>query len=460
MNNFVTSKASENVFDLRRQFEPAVHWFSLAPGYRSPLFRDSHLNIIECFTHYTNWLASNLMLQKSPPGAFASRMNAAAPALRDLECFLAKRKLTWRDIDDTLLADYREWSLATRIARGKIKDDLSAKRSTNEYLREVYRLLHWAQSEAHLVLGMIGESKCRVRSSLTSVTARSNSRGTKERKSQKKYRYPLLYRGIGEASRRSSSNYWAKQEDLDKIEEHFLATSTPHVAQRNIVIMHLINVMAWRVSSIHSLNKSDFTGELEETDDGDVLVKPAFQKRGNQFSFPVPYQLLRMIREYISDGRQQIVNQHGEKGDDALFLSDTSGCRVAKSTITQIFMRAFDAIGVAVPNAATHAIRRKSAVDKIDTVYEYRKQHNLPTGEEDIKFESAKHLGHESHLAGEAYRQRESRAIKESVAARQQRTILAKDAENFALRMEIQRLRDDAAKSAVAGSETVTDKKQ
>jgi hypothetical protein len=170
------------------------------------------------------------------------------------------------------------------------------------------------------------------------------------------------------------------------------------------------------------------------------MIAPSFQKLGYELPFEVSYELLLAIQSYISDERKSIVDRYANKCD-ALFLSDTTGEALSLTAITDIFAAAFKAIGVDVPNASIQSIRRKSAQDLVDSIVEHRKEHKLPITEQDIQLEMKRHLGHASRLSSEAYRRRESKAFNESSGAQKQRTILAKDAENFVLRRENERLR-------------------
>jgi hypothetical protein len=425
-----------SIYDNRRHFEPAIHWFELDAGYRASVIRDGHLNIIEMPTQYGISLAKSLRQQGRRESAHVSRTAGAAYATRDFSCFMEKKSHSWEKIDDAMLIEYREWSLANRKSKGKIKDELSAKRSTNVYLREIYYMLHWSQNTAQMAVGLIGESKCRVRSTLG-----NNEKDAKGNRKSERYRFPLLYRGVGEKARHSAHKHWATQDELNQIEQYFKDTLPAHLAERNVVMMHLADGEAWRRSSIHSLTTKDFTGKLEENEkDGSIRIAPSFQKMERQFSFDVPYEMVRMVREYIANGRQHIADRFGIK-TDALFLSENTGKSLSLSAITHIFRDAFAAIGVEEPNAGIHSIRRKSAQDKTDSIMEYRKANGLPITEKDIQFDLSKLLGQESLLSSEAYRRRESRMHDESLGARQQRAILAKDAENFELRQELQRIR-------------------
>jgi hypothetical protein len=152
------------------------------------------------------------------------------------------------------------------------------------------------------------------------------------------------------------------------------------------------------------------------------------------------HEIVRMVGEYIANGRQHIVDRFKIK-TDALFLSENTGKSLSLSAITHIFRDAFAAIGVEEPNAGIQSIRRKSAQDMADSIVEYRKAHGLPITEKDLQFDLSKKLGHESELSSEAYRRRESRMHDESLGSRQQRAILVKNAENFELRQELQRTR-------------------
>ncbi|MGF6940090.1 hypothetical protein OKW41_009252 [Paraburkholderia sp. UCT70] len=140
--------------------------------------------------------------------------------IRTLARFLACKHLTWQELSDDILVEFRDWVKEEARHKPSSRNDESAKRTANLRLRVIYEFLTWAQEDALLIQSLVGNSATfPVRSSLPKL------RNVNHKKLQgDKQKYPKLFQNVGTTSRMSDRQYWATDEDFEAIRQFFWST--------------------------------------------------------------------------------------------------------------------------------------------------------------------------------------------------------------------------------------------
>lgn len=395
--------------DLRYIWPVNVQWGKLPSGYKSPIFFDWKLRIIEPFTRYCLDIATMNSRFKQRSQAHKSEINSASIALNILADFMRTKSfeenpLVWNEVNDGHLEQFRTWYLE-KIEQGtQTRNDLSRKRTVNIRLREIYNFYHWAQEEAYLVDDYIGwELQNKIRSKLPDYI--KNGRSALPRTDKSSLLYPKIFPNVGSSS--DVIDYTATDRDKEKLKEHFETQGdSDYSVRRNILIMEIAATVGWRQGSIQSLLIEDFSDERIDGCDTDFLaVQPQKQKYGYLFEFKVPLALALRINRYIKTDRANFLASkklNEATGRHHLFISATTGGPLADSTITEIFSRAFTAIG-APKGSGIHSFRRSFASNEMRLQIDSRKRKNLSTAPEDVMFPVQKALGQKSPLSQQVY---------------------------------------------------------
>ena len=131
--------------DLRYIWPVTVQWGKLPGGYKSPIFFDGKLRIIEPFTRYCLDIAKINSRFKRRGQAHKSEINNASIALKYLAEFMRTLRLEWNQVDDGYLEQFRTWYLEKIEQSSQTRNKLSRMRTVNIRLREIYNFYHWAQ---------------------------------------------------------------------------------------------------------------------------------------------------------------------------------------------------------------------------------------------------------------------------------------------------------------------------
>lgn len=389
-----------------------MDWVAYKGEYKLPVYYDCELGLVDPFHDYIVYLAKKKLIENAGVQAYKSEIEAASYALKSLLDFLSVDRRNWKDVNDLMLVDYRDWALEQLLKSEKSKQDKkAAKRSINVKLRHIYSYYVWAQNYAHLIHNWIGPTDCPILSTL-SVDGRQT-----ENKQSEGFKYPVCYRRIGEGAR-TRGQYTATQNDKIKLIEYFTSTQTLETAERNIIIMEIADQVGWRNGSIHDLTVDQFSWDLIESEMGESLqVTPPTQKFGYDKSFEVPIGLAAWIARYI-DRRNEIMKRNGwpeKAAKRRIFLNLNTGRPIGKKTITQIFSTAFTAIGAPKKrNAGIHSFRRKFTQEATAKELHERKSKGLSTAVEDVLFAIARKLGQEKIYSQEPYQRAVSDDIKQS----------------------------------------------
>lgn len=390
--------------DLRCVWPVTVQWGYLSDGYKSPIFFDAKLNVIEPFTRYCLDIAKINSSFKQRSQAHKSQINSACIALKYLADFMRSNRLEWDEINDSHLEKFRAWYLDNIEQSSQTRNDLSRKRTVNIRLREIYNFYHWAQEEACLVDHYIGwKLQSKIRSKLPAYI--KDGRSVLPSSDKKSLLYPLIFQNVGSTS--DVIDYTASDRDKEKLQDFFETQGdSEYSVQRNILIMEIAASVGWRQGSMQSLLIDSFSDEIINECDTDFLaVKPPKQKYGYQFEFKIPLALALRINRHIKRERAHFLTSkklNEKTAHNYLFLSSTTGKPLADSSITEIFSRAFTAIG-APKGSGIHSFRRSFTSNEIRLQIDSRKRKNLSTAPEDVMLPVQRALGHKSPLSQQVY---------------------------------------------------------
>lgn len=390
--------------DLRYIWPVTVQWGKLPGGYKSPIFFDGKLRIIEPFTRYCLDIAKISSRFRRRGQAHKSEINNASIALKYLAEFMRTLRLEWNQVDDGHLEQFRTWYLEKIEQSSQTRNKLSRMRTVNIRLREIYNFYHWAQEEACLVENYIGwELQSKIRSKLPAYI--KDGQSALPRVGKGNFLYPKLFPNAGSSA--DVIDYTASDRDKEKLKVLFATLGdSDYSSSRNILIMEIAASVGWRQGSIHSLLIDAFSDErIEECDTGFLTVQPPEQKYGYQFEFEVPLALALRINRYIRSDRANLLACKKLKEDTSkhhLFISSTTGKPLAINTITEIFSRAFTAIG-APQGSGIHSFRRSFTTNEIRFQIDSRKRNNLSTAPEDVMLPVQRALGHRSPLSQQSY---------------------------------------------------------
>ncbi|MGF6923100.1 hypothetical protein [Paraburkholderia sp. 40] len=443
-------------------FPVSMLWADWKERRQIPVIRDVRLDILEPFLDYILQIARDRHDANAKEGAFRSAMEHVGYALLALARFLACKHLTWQELSDDILVEFRDWVKEEARHKPSSRNDESAKRTANLRLRVIYEFLTWAQEDALLIQSLVGNSATfPVRSSLPKL------RNVNHKKLQgDKQKYPKLFQNVGTTSRMSDRQYWATDEYFEAIRQFFWSTGGADTASRNDLALRLFEGLGWRRASVNSLTvkqfSADIIGQAVSSGETHIPITPPDQKFGYQRAFPVPINLALAIQRYIREERSELLKKHGLKEDTTeihqgrLFLSVNTGLPLTHSAVSEIFRAAFRAIGSDI-GANTHSFRRKFAESTWAEEIEYRQREGFSLAYEDVAMAVADILGHASIVSQDAYHRVLSRMRKVSVEQVLKNKI-AQLNDTVAVQMSmIARLRDTLAKCVETAAYTTVE---
>lgn len=411
-------------------FPAGLDWVQVRGPRRLPIFYGPNGLILEPLVEYGQAVARKKAGHSDQ--AFRTSLDDVGYHLSALIEYLASSAAEWKSVDDEALLGFRTFLEARALGRSRTRSPLSAKRNINRYLRTVYRFYTWAQEQ-----GMLKEHvdwpEGLIRSRLPEQLGREAPSIASDQL------YPLCFVRCGEGSRQMYQ-YVATDADMDRLVAHFFDQHCLDVALRNEAILALVNEVGWRQASVNSLNIDSFSSDVvsRAERDGSALITPALQKRGYENAFEVRAIDVRRMHQYIIGGRRQLMEKNGwteAHCERALFIDTITGKRLARKSITEIFSRAFTAIG-APKGAGIHALRRKCTDDTTDLEVEARKREGRTIDPVNVAIVLKRKLGHSSLQSQEAYARAMVRTTYKSFERRQQDRIRELEAEITRLRTE------------------------
>lgn len=396
---------------------------------RVPLVYTHSGKLVQAFAQFA--LAVAASKKWASEQAFKTAIEDVGHHLGALQAFLDRHGVAWEAATDKALTRFRNEVLATTLRKPTCRSELAAKRTTNRYLRTVYRFLVWAQEEAMVVRGILGWPKAPVRTAL--IRKREKPEGRFPSNSL----YPLCFEKCGQGSR-YTFQYVATSADIDRLLAHFFESQGVATAERNALIVATIDNVGWRQGSVIPLLTRQFDDDVlaHARAHGFAWVTPSIQKLSYENSFEVPLALVERIRQYIAGPRRRILEAAGvgeSIAKERLFLNVISGKPLSPKSVTQILSRAFRQIGAPI-GAGAHSLRRKFSDDKIDVEIAVRKRENRSTDPVNVGTVLQRALGQSSIRSQEAYARAISRATWDTLERRQHDRIKALEHENALLR--------------------------
>ena len=356
---------------------------------------------------------------------------------------LAYKRIQLKDVSDKVLSDFRdvehERVIKSNNSSGSVK---CAQRTVNAKLRRAYLFLMWAQNINRSISGVIGIHGHPVTSNLSEQVRTTKVSGRRTRISREQEFFPLQFRNTG-ARTRHGTQYEATDEDIILLSEFFCSNFSSYVSQRNILMMDLAANVSWRRASVNSLTCEQFKYvSLKHFSDDFLSVIPSAQKFGYERAFEVPFTLAFRVSEFISSARRGLLDSKGfpeSNTEGRVFVSERTGRPLEDGSVSQIFARAFKAIGR--PRGANfHSFRRKFANDLIEQEIRCRLDLGLDTGALSIAAAVAQRMGHASPESLAPYVSRRLARLGSRLADRKDSRIRTLEDENRSLRLEIARL--------------------
>lgn len=379
-------------------------WSNYKPELRIPTIRGSDLSRHVEFHCYALDIARR---SNHDPAAFDSTMRSVAYALLEFAKYLAREKLEWFDANEETIEGFRDAAYKATVSSPTSRGEQTAKATTNIKLRIIYEFYLWADTEKLCNRPLIGWGKSfLIQSTLPLHRDEQNKWNGRARR-----KFPKCYRGIGENSSNPGGQYWATNADLNDIEDRFYALQPAATAARNVLFMRIADQTGLRRGSINSLAANQFTDAAIERSMKSELkahaIRPKKQKLARNYYFEIPYALAWEVNRFLR-------NQYGEAMQNAaacrmnldempVFISMTTGERMANKSWSSIFTEAFQAIE-APKGSGLHSIRRKFAEEWFRMKVQEFRDAKKPTDYPAVVAGLARVLGQDSKLSQEAYR--------------------------------------------------------
>ncbi|MDN5503353.1 MAG: hypothetical protein L0H10_05975 [Comamonas sp.] len=387
--------------------------------------------------------------------AARSSIQARTYAVYELAQFLEAREIALTSVTGNVLRDFRKWAL-TRVKKNPRyrSDENRAKATVNVKLIWAYFFLNWCQSHFHLPAKTIGPMNCKVKSTLPSI---ESERNPSKYILASKNKYPLLFTRTGKrGTAPGTGQHWATENEVEKLEDKFWESSVL-VATRNTLMLRILDVLGWRISSANSIMCSQFSKEeLErQIDRPKFVVTPPQQKYGASRPYEIPWALANRIRNYIDDtttGRKAIEEKLKSKGkvdNDNVFISTKSGNAFKSGEWSSILGGNFKSIN-APKGTAAHALRRGAGQRHAERLIASLVEVGLPVTAEAVTTELMQFLGHSTREAQASYLMGLRRRYGKSQVDQLTSSLESKNLENDELKAELARVK--AENEALVGA--------
>lgn len=417
---------------------PVLLLWSELDGERVPTLRDHEGRLLSPFNEYLDEISQDLRRRRASPSQTKSALESATYAIKALCVFLAKEGKSVLELDDKLLEKFRDEALDQVMQSKAHRGDANeAKRTVNTKLRQVYQCLHKCQKAHRLPKGTIGWMHCKVRSSWPQADETPTDILVEDRR-----KHPLRFSNVGEGSRDDNSQYFATKKDIAKIEEYFWRQANPFAAQRNVVMLRVIEIMGWRVASLNSLTTHQFSQAAltSQAHLDEFIVVPPHQKGGHSYTFTMPFELACQVAEFIAGSRAQCLQALGVSEattEGRLFISTRTGEPLTDHAVSEIFADAFKAVGAPTGSGA-HALRRFVGQETADEEVAFRRANNLSLDREDVERAIQEKLGHSSVLSQRVYRRALSKLKRADQVSRLQKEVLEQQGKVMRLHGDLQ----------------------
>ena len=329
-------------------------------------------------------------------------------------------------------ADLNRIAVKSRVAEKKLK------RVINSRLTRIYCFYYWYQNH-HKLCNLIGPYECAITSDFTLKS--------KRKKSSNEYylMYPLLYRRIGRSSKHATE-YSATEKDVNDLEDHFRKETTEYISERNSLMMAIASSVGFRRGSLNSLRCAQFSEEeLKKTLDDYIVVNPDKQKFDANINYKIPILLAYRISDFITTVRKSMLTLKGFNEAvtlDRIFLSARNGHPLNDASVSDVFGKAFKAIGTTQARTSTHALRRKFAQDRIQINFEKRAELKLDTSDASVAASVSMELGQSNPDSLKPYVARTQQMLVNKRHQEKSQLIKKLVEENFRLKSELDDLKN------------------
>lgn len=356
--------------------------------------------------------------------------------------FIESERISIAGATNSTLRNFRNSDLNRLKAKSSVVEK-KLKRVVNSRLTIIYCFYHWYQNH-HRLCGLIGAYECAITSDFTLKSKKNKSLDDNYRM------YPLNYRRIGRSSKHATE-YAATEIDVSKLEDYFRKERNEYISERNSLIMAIADTVGFRRGSINSLRCSQFSEEeLRKNLDDYIIVNPDSQKFDANLNYRVPILLAYRISEFITTVRKCMLEAKGFNEavtQDRVFLSVRTGHPLNDASISDIFGKAFKAIGNTQDRTSIHAFRRKFAEHRIQTNFEQRAELRLDTSDASVSASVAMDLGQRNPDSIKPYVARTQQMLVNKRYQEKNELIKKLSEENFRLQAEL-----DDLKSKIKGS--------
>ncbi|MDP9876553.1 site-specific recombinase XerD [Variovorax boronicumulans] len=311
--------------------------------------------------------------------------------------FSQERGLDLSLISNAELKYFRNESLVQVMQRrSSHAHQMTAKRTVNDKLNSVLDWLKWCAKRRREQLGF---------------KKRMGSEPVREIDIDSRLFRPedfpgLLYRNVGSGSKHKTG-YSLGEDQLDQMRISFLiATNTPYLSQRNILIADIANTVGLRRGSINSLKIEQFDrARIESEVRQTLLIRPSRQKFGYETEFAFPVWLALRVCDFVDHYRRPLIDSKKVRQIDhqgKIFLSARDGRPLTDRAITKIFSTSLRATG-GPKGSSIHALRAKFANDAISAELETRLRRGMDTSTESVATAVALRMGHRNTKSLYAY---------------------------------------------------------
>lgn len=359
--------------------------------------------------------------------------------------------MEWKDVDDSHLEEYKNYQLDLTKSKSNACMRETINCTTNRKLRIIYEFYWWAQNVQLLIAGRISyDVDAPIRSNIAEY--KKDPGKFKKDKAALRTIYPLCETVTAEIGRHRRQHY-ATPEEVASLREHFRGTCDTLTAERNVLILDIINDTGWREATVASLTVGQFSEEkineslshYKKT----LEVIPDHQKLGYSNAYDTTVQLVIRIQRYIREVRQKMFDRLNNTettivpdAEAPLFVSYTSGEALPAKTISKIISAGFRSIGVVGQRAGPHSIRRKFGKEKSREIQQVRQRMGISTDPQDIMLDLAVFLGHSNIASQNAYNAGKRDIYTESIESGLRGRIAELEASAASMRLEACRRED------------------
>jgi len=440
--------------DHRKVYPITLLWGVLVSDRKIPVLLDHTVLVMEAFLLFAIYKAKEYLNHHSPTEqnkkAYESFINSLGYTLFAFAEYLRSINISWQEVNDNNIANFKQKQYKITKSKPNSRIPETARKTVNIKLRTIYEFYWWAEYHQYLIYNTIGyDRNLPIRSNIAKY--KIDPTVFKKDKTAMKTVYPLCESVTAEAGCHRRQHY-ASDQEISDLRKHYRATCEFFVAERNVLIVDIIEMIGWRDGSVASLTTRLFSNDVikkaQERCNSTVKVTPEQQKRGYSFPFDAVLQLVIRVYKFIRDNRQGMLSRIGKAEVDAepdfdnskLFISYTTGTGLTAQSISEIISSGFKSIGVVGERAGGHSIRRKFGKDKGSEYYETRKRLKLSTDPQDIVLDLAEALGQTNLASQNAYNASKRDIYNESIESQQRGRIAELESEADTLRLKVNQL--------------------